>query len=451
LQNLVIIFVKATSKTVDLPMKDSRLQQRVPPNLQAIILNACREKQVVPQSPRSSSKLKRRNSLHRMSLLLPQQQPDSPTVASSNSDDFNEQTFLQLSKASSFRIKVSSSSRDRDSSNHNKSSLNQSSVPLTPKSPKATSTPTPTRRSFKLSAKLSSLFPPVAAPDHMSPQDFLMELVQSRGYSTQTYSTLDTAYTHNGTATPLQLASCNAHVLSVIRQGDAARLDALLECGLSPDACNCFGESLVHLACRRNDTSILSVLLHHNANVQVADDYGRTPLHEVCYAGGNHLNTQLVTELLDRDVRMLFFKDARGCTPLMHVPNELWDDWIDFLQLKANVYWRQRYPEIDGVQEDPPLTKMKPGKRLLLDPVDALSTDIVRLVCDGKLSPMEGKRLHLLRMQGIACDPADIDSSRTVTVSSGQLLDKETIAMDELADMKDLIHNRSVPWSRCSM
>lgn len=68
---------------------------------------------------------------------------------------------------------------------------------------------------------------------------------------------------------------------------DAARsvnlklLKQFLRDGRNLDACNKFGESIVHIMCRRGSLEGLSFLVEKaNVSLMVRDDFGRNPLHD---------------------------------------------------------------------------------------------------------------------------------------------------------------------------
>ena len=50
------------------------------------------------------------------------------------------------------------------------------------------------------------------------------------------------------------------------------------------DACNRFGESVLHMACRRGSADMVSFFMADCAlPVNISDDFGRTPLHDACW------------------------------------------------------------------------------------------------------------------------------------------------------------------------
>jgi hypothetical protein len=90
----------------------------------------------------------------------------------------------------------------------------------------------------------------------VSPQDFLNKKLKERGYSTRRYTTINSGYSNM--PTPLQLASYDVHILKmIIRDKDENALREMLSCGLSPNACNKYGESLLHKVCKNGLDDIL--------------------------------------------------------------------------------------------------------------------------------------------------------------------------------------------------
>ena len=82
--------------------------------------------------------------------------------------------------------------------------------------------------------------------------------------------------------------------------------------GRTMDACNKFGESILHLACRRGHLPTIAFLLAAGANVAISDDFGRTPLHDCCWTSEKPC-FEVIRLLLDRDLGLLRVVDRRGC------------------------------------------------------------------------------------------------------------------------------------------
>ena len=108
--------------------------------------------------------------------------------------------------------------------------------------------------------------------------------IRFQGYSTRRFKTLQSAYYNK--PTPLQNASYGIHLIDAVKTCDYDKIQSLLGAGISPKPCNNYGESLVHMVCRRGDAKALKLFffINHGANLQVSDDYSRTPLHDCCWA-----------------------------------------------------------------------------------------------------------------------------------------------------------------------
>jgi Ankyrin repeats (many copies) len=213
----------------------------------------------------------------------------------------------------------------------------------------------------------------------LTPQKYLESLLRSRGYSTELYNVLSCAYYN--TPTLLQEASYGVYTVDVVRRNDDVTLEALFELGLHPNACNSFGESLVHLACRRGNFQSLQVMVDWNCSVQVADDYGRTPFHDLCWTAEPCFQSAAI--LLEIDPRLLLMKDIRGSTPLAYARKEHWAAWIRFLESHKDEYWPRRY---NNPQGPPPLAEKPANSKPLKDPKNALSVRLATLVASGQLS-----------------------------------------------------------------
>jgi Ankyrin repeats (3 copies) len=93
---------------------------------------------------------------------------------------------------------------------------------------------------------------------------------------------------------------------------------------------NKFGETIVHAACRRGSTAVLTYLLEHGAPLRVCCDAYRTPLHDACWTSTDQFGPVLDL-ILDACPDLLYILDARGFTPLQYVPRSQWSLWNDYL------------------------------------------------------------------------------------------------------------------------
>eukprot|EP00622_Pseudochattonella_farcimen_P001483 FR736191.1.p2 GENE.FR736191.1~~FR736191.1.p2 ORF type:complete len:116 (+),score=10.94 FR736191.1:56-403(+) len=108
--------------------------------------------------------------------------------------------------------------------------------------------------------------------------------------------------------------------------------------GRHMNACNKYGESIVHMACRRGDYKVLDLLVQTGATLGVSDDFGRTPLHDACWTPEPCFN--VIVYLLNKDLNMLRVLDKRGSSPLAYIRREHHAVWCAFLEHQKEVWWR---------------------------------------------------------------------------------------------------------------
>jgi len=228
----------------------------------------------------------------------------------------------------------------------------------------------------------------------ISPQGFLDLTIRSRGYSTNRFNTTNFAYSNK--PTELQKASYDLHMIDLIRNFKKEEFFNRINCGLSPNPCNSYQESLLHLVCRRGDTELLKIMLVAGATLEMADDMGRTPLHDCCWRA--QPNFEMVEMILDHNkdnVRMFHMADSRGALPLSYVKDpQHWEAWRDFINAKKDKYWPKRNIATDGEQEPPVLTQLPPNSRPIPDPANALAPELAKMVASGRLSPEEATALN---------------------------------------------------------
>lgn len=219
----------------------------------------------------------------------------------------------------------------------------------------------------------------------MSPQAFLDVMIHSRGYSTRRYRTLQTGYYSK--PTDYQQASYHVNLVKLVRQHDVAKFKSIVSSGISANPCNAYGESLLHMVCRRGDADLLQIMLDVGSNVQVADDYGRTPLHDACWAATPSFET--VELIATRDITLFHMTDSRGAVPLSYVRREHWPEWIEFLESKKDTWW----PPIRGMDQPSVLVDVAPNERPIPRPENAFSNELAGMVASGVMTPVEAKML----------------------------------------------------------
>jgi len=166
-------------------------------------------------------------------------------------------------------------------------------------------------------------------------------------------------------------------------------LKSILISGISPNACSKSGESLVHVACRQGDAQRLQLLLDAGASLQVADETGRTPLHEAFWAA--QPSFAVVEMILQADVRLLHMADCRSSVPLSYARKEHWEQWIAFFESKKEEFWPVRSISQDGEQSPPPLTLEEPNSRRFPDPRHSLTRELAQMVVSGRMAPEEAQ------------------------------------------------------------
>uniref|UniRef100_A0A7S2WAD2 Uncharacterized protein n=1 Tax=Eucampia antarctica TaxID=49252 RepID=A0A7S2WAD2_9STRA len=128
-----------------------------------------------------------------------------------------------------------------------------------------------------------------------------------------------------------QMNSYDNEVIAAIRTQDIATLREMHADGRDLQCCNRFGESLIHMACRRGFLEVVQFLvLEADVSVQIRDDYGRTPMHDACW--GCEPNFILMDLLIELCPELLLVSDRRGHTPLQYTRREHWKLWSSYLQ-----------------------------------------------------------------------------------------------------------------------
>ncbi|KAL3934282.1 MAG: hypothetical protein SGARI_003459 [Bacillariaceae sp.] len=178
-------------------------------------------------------------------------------------------------------------------------------------------------------SKLTSLVekPAVKVPA-LSPAQYLKQAFREWDVTIQ--PTRDQSYFLQ--ATPDRIQAYDRDLLMVIRKQDISELEQLLKDGkLQHNACNAFGESLLHLACRKGMTQVAQFLISKaKLSCWVHDDYGRTIWHDACWTV--RPQWELVEFLLEQAPQLLTMSDVRGHIPLDYVPKSDWGVWLEFLQ-----------------------------------------------------------------------------------------------------------------------
>lgn len=159
----------------------------------------------------------------------------------------------------------------------------------------------------------------------MSPVAFVRSILCERGEIK-----IETTMNKFVRPTEQEMAAYNNDVVGAIRKRNVAKLREFVQQGVQLQCCNRFGESLLHMACRRGFADVVQFLLEEaKVSPFKKDDFGRTPLHDACWT--TTPNLELMELLLKAsEPQMLLVQDVRGHTPLDYSRREHWEAWINF-------------------------------------------------------------------------------------------------------------------------
>lgn len=136
------------------------------------------------------------------------------------------------------------------------------------------------------------------------------------------------------------LEAYGTEIVMAVRNNDLAQAKALFY-DTSPEskfnkgcnACNRFGESILHIACRRGHLDMVQFLVQDVglSIINIRDDYHRTPLHDAFWT--SKASYDVVDFLLNQPnvTELLLCKDRRGYTPLDYSRGEDRGKWLRFL------------------------------------------------------------------------------------------------------------------------
>jgi Ankyrin repeats (3 copies) len=162
-----------------------------------------------------------------------------------------------------------------------------------------------------------------------NPTYYLRHLIEAAGQTYLTYPSLSLDNFFLKT-TPVHIHGYQTDVIMAVRKDDVYALRKLHESGRTMQACNKFGESIVHMACRRGSTEIMKFLMDEaGVTIGLRDDYGRTPLHDALWTCKPAFD--LVKLILQVCPDLLFTTDKRGFTPFSYVRRDHWVPWCQFL------------------------------------------------------------------------------------------------------------------------
>jgi Ankyrin repeats (3 copies) len=164
----------------------------------------------------------------------------------------------------------------------------------------------------------------------MKPDDYLRKIV-STNFKLFPAKSLSHFFTD---ITDKSVSGYDRKLFTALRGEDITSLRVMMKEGHPMQCGNKFGETVVHLACRRNSDVVLNFLMDEaKVSIRVICDSGRTPLHDACWT--SKPNWEIITKLLDECPDLLYITDNRGFTPLAYVPHAQWMTWCSYLERRG--------------------------------------------------------------------------------------------------------------------
>ena len=137
---------------------------------------------------------------------------------------------------------------------------------------------------------------------------------------------------------PTEVDAYDMETTRAVRDNDLQALRELHRKGYSLDASNRYGESLLHIACRRGAVSTVKfMLMEAKVNPRVLDDMGRTAFHDTLWSSTPNFSTLDVLLKVLPPVGLLI-QDVRGHTPFHYAPRKHWGLWVEYLQAREGLF-----------------------------------------------------------------------------------------------------------------
>lgn len=171
-----------------------------------------------------------------------------------------------------------------------------------------------------------------AVPADLHPHEYLAKKLSEKGIKIKVagFEELDDFFSK---PTEEEIDNYKFDIIDAVRNSDISTLRKFMQEGRPMKCSNRFGESLLHLACRKQRINVVDFLLNEaSVSAAVCDDFGRNPLHDACWTPSP--NFTLVDTILKKCPDLLFIKDKRGHTPLFYARQNHWEQWIRHLESK---------------------------------------------------------------------------------------------------------------------
>lgn len=174
-----------------------------------------------------------------------------------------------------------------------------------------------------------------------NPHQFLMTYLTSQGINAkvQRFDAVGDLFEEPKQA---EIDAYGFEALDAVRTRDIEKLKDFHKEGRPLKCSNRFGESILHLACRKGFPDVVDFLINiADVPVCVKDDFGRSPMHDACWTVTP--NFELMDLLVEKAPDLLLVSDARGHTPLDYARREHWKKWVDYLTEKGTKLMPEKF------------------------------------------------------------------------------------------------------------
>eukprot|EP00554_Chaetoceros_debilis_P005540 CAMPEP_0194073192 /NCGR_PEP_ID=MMETSP0149-20130528/705_1 /TAXON_ID=122233 /ORGANISM="Chaetoceros debilis, Strain MM31A-1" /LENGTH=312 /DNA_ID=CAMNT_0038753169 /DNA_START=128 /DNA_END=1066 /DNA_ORIENTATION=- len=165
-------------------------------------------------------------------------------------------------------------------------------------------------------------------PGALYPMNVLRCVLEGNGFDSDKISPESSFFEPN---TDGNIEGYTTDILNAVRSQDVEKLEKLRSQGHPMQCRNKFGESILHLACRRGFFKVVDFLVNvAKISINIRDDYGRTPLHDACWVIKPDFD--LITILIRSSPDLILIRDKRGFLPLQYVKKDQYAEWCDYLK-----------------------------------------------------------------------------------------------------------------------
>jgi hypothetical protein len=168
-----------------------------------------------------------------------------------------------------------------------------------------------------------------------SPQQYLETMLSEQNIdaTVRSYSEVSGFYEETKQS---EIDAYDLDVLKAIREGDLEQLRTYHQQGRPLKCSNRFGESLLHLACRKSMVPVVDFLVNEaGVPLNVVDDKGRNPLHDAFWTC--EPSHELVDLIIKGCPDLLLISDKRGHTPLAYARRSHWATWVNYLKERSDL------------------------------------------------------------------------------------------------------------------